>query len=312
MTCTRANTTTVEMNTKIAQIADLGSADGFRTIRLGDGRWVSVTGDTCRPGETLPAFGNSMVVWDSCGQYRVGPDGDFFPRWADDSRFWPAQPCMYGTTMVVMGSRTLVAGAGSWTPMGAYGAIVNIPACGTPTFSRYFATPSSLTDDTYVQWYSGLGRDSTYWYIHGVLDRPDQFHARDAGFCARAPLTSIENLATWSYWNGTAWVTAATAAIPTIPCVGVGGSESGYTLHKRPNGMWTVTTKKGGTLANDLGRYNAVNPWGPTWTWEFLMTIGGTDKYLAGAAPAVPCTAGKVLVEWSRSGTYPQWAEVAQ
>jgi hypothetical protein len=314
MTCNRAATSAADMNTKMGQITNMGYSDGFRTVRLADGRWLSFTGDTVAPGGVFPVYDNSVVVWDRNGQRRIGtsgdPDGNFFPRWPDGSEFWPGSPIINGSLLYITGSRQKVTGPYEWVTLGAYGAVVQLSTCATPVFLRYFDTPSSGQDDTHVQWHGALARDSTYAYVHGVLDRPDMYHARDGGHIARVPIAQIEDLGQWRYWTGSTWVTDPAAAVPTIPCEVVGGTESGYTVHKRPNGMWAVTTKKGGTLADRLGRFNSPNPTGP-WTWEELLTTCDLGCYLAGAANTIPTTSGKLLVYWSRGGAQPQWAEVA-
>lgn len=315
MTCTRAATNAAEMNTKTGQITGMGFSDGFRTIKVPDGRWLSFTGDTVLPGGVYPSFDNSVVIWDNAGQRRIGtpgdPNGDFFPRWPDGSEFWPGCPIINGNLLYITGSRQVVTGPYQWTTLGAMGAVVQLNTCTDPTFLRYFDTPSTGFDDTHVQWHGSLARDTTYAYPHGVLDRPDMYHARDGGHIARVPIAQLEDLAAWRYWDGTAWQASPSAAVPTIPCQPTGGTEPGYTVHKRPNGQWAVTTKKGGGLANVLGRYNAPAPTGP-WTWEPFFTTCDLGCYLGGAADTLPTSNGKLLVYWSRSGTTPQWAEVAK
>ncbi len=320
--CAPPPTSAATMNTKMTQITGLGGFDAFRTARLGDGRWLSLTGDATRPGEPLPAYDNAAVIWDKKGQRRISvtdPNGDFFPRWPDGSEFWPGQQIVVGSTVYVTGSRQLVRGPFDWTPLGSYGAVVDVVPCGSVSFNRYFDTPSSGLDDTHVQWYAGLAADGTFAYPSGVLDRAELFHARDGGYTARVPVAQLPDRAAWQFWTGLGWSSDPAAAVDTIPagapqCAGgIGGTESGYTLHERPNGQWQITTKCGGTLARVLGRYTAANPWGPTWVWEDLISIGGLDHYLAGAANTVPTTGGNLLVQWSRSGSAgntPQWAEV--
>lgn len=302
------------INVLMGQVDGLGSSDSYRTARLADGRWLSLTGDATRPGESLPTWDNAAIIWDSKGQRRVEsthPGGHFFPRWEDGSEFWPGQFVVSGTTVYVIGSRQLVRGHFDWVSMGAWGAVVSVPAGQNPSFVRFFKLPSSGLDDTHVQWYGAIAVSDGFAYVHGVLDRPDVFHARDGGYVARVPLSNMEDLAKWRYWDGARWSLSAANAKPTIPTgtSTTGGTESGYTLHRRPNGQWQVTTKNGGTLADYLGRYVGPNPWGP-WTWEPLVNIGGLDSYLAGAAPTIPTTSGKLLVQWSRTDTYPKWTEV--
>ncbi|MGW9196041.1 hypothetical protein [Micromonospora chersina] len=312
--CARPATSATEMNTRTGQIDGLGSGDAFRTSKLADGRWLSLTGDAARPGETLPAYDNAAVIWDQAGQRRVDvPGGDFFPRWEDGSEFWPAGMVVSGRTVYVIGSRQLTSGTFDWQPMGAYGAVVDVPWCGTPRFVRYFATPSSGLDDSVVQWSATITAYGSYWYVHGVLDRPDLFHARDGAYVARMPAGQVEDLSTWRYWTGSAWVASAAAAVTTIPSgpygSTVGGTEAGYTVHKRADGKWQLTTKRGGTLASTLGRYVSAYPVGP-WTWQPLLDVCDLDCYLTGAAPTIPTVSGQTLVLWSRTGTTPQWAEV--
>jgi len=285
------------MNT--ATVRGMGSADSVRTAALPDGRWMSVTGDTTRPGETLPAYDNSVVIWDRAGQRRVGT-GNFFPRWSDGSEFWPYQWVADGSTIYVVGSRQLVRGGFDWTPMGAYIAVMTVPRCGTPRFSRYLSTPSSGLGDEAVQWYGAITRADGWFWIHGVLDRPDWFHVRDGGYIARTRNLSEP----WRFWTGTAW--SGSGAVPTIP-VSAGGTEVSYTVH-RISGVWTIVTKSGGTLASILGTFTSTSPTGP-WTWTPRLTTCDLPCYLAGAAP-IPTRSGRLMVQWSRHDALPAWAEI--
>ena len=303
--CARPATSAAEMNA--TDVTGVGAADSYRTARLPDGRWMAVTGDTARDGQTLPAYDNSIIIYDRTRQYRSGADTHAFPRWPDGSEFWAGQwVAGHGTRVYVTGSRQLVRGPWDWTAMGAYIAVLDVPRCGSPVFRYYVATPSSGLDDSAVQWYAGIARADGWFYVHGVLDRPDRYHGRDAGYIARFtnPGTS------WQFWTGTGWSpndADAVATIPLNPYGAGGGSESGYTVD-RLNGRWTVITKEGGTLGSTLGAYVSASPTGP-WTWHPLLQVCDLGCYLTGAAP-IPTTSGRLMVNWSRPDAMPAWAEV--
>lgn len=312
-------TSAEDMNARTQMIDGLGDGfDGFRTARMPDGRWLSFTGDAiAQDGQVWPVYDNAAVIWEAGTQRRVEspwPGGHFFPRWPDGGEFWPNQFVVADGRAYVIGSRVLpVSGEMAWTAMGAYGAVVDLPAGADPLFAHYWPTPSSLLGDEAVQWSAAIATDGTWMYVHGVLDRPDQFHARDGGYVARAPLARLGVPHRWEVWTGSSWSAHVDQAVATIPTGGAPthGTASGYTLHQRPDGTWAVTTKAGGELADTLGRYTAATPWGP-WTWENLLTVGGLDSYLTGAAPGIPTVSGKLLVQWSRRGSTPYWAEVPQ
>ena len=310
-------TSAEQMNARTATIAGLGNFDAGRTVALPDGRWLSLTGDATATADQLwPVYDNAAVIWDADGQHRVVPPGggDFFPRWEDNSEFWPLSFIVVNDRAYVVGTRVLTGdGDMQWTALGAYGAVVNLAADADPTFVRYFPTPSSMLDDTAVQWYGAVAYDGTYVYVHGVRDRPDAYHARDGSYVARVPLNRLEVPHRWQFWTGLQWQSRAENATSTIPVGGTStnGTSSAYTLHRRPDGTWQVTTKRGGDLGEDLGRYVATTPRGP-WTWESLLTVCGLDCYLAGAAPGIPTVSGQLLVQWSRRGSTPYWAEVPQ
>lgn len=299
--CAHPATSATQMN--MATVAGMAASDSFRTDVLPDGRWMSVTGDTILPGETYPRWDNSVVIWDRAGQHRVGTD-NFFPRWADGSEFWPGQWIADGDTVYVIGSRQLVRGPYDWTTLGAYVATVYVPRCRAPRFGAYITTPSSERGDDTVQWSGAITRADGWYYIHGVLDRPDQYHARDGGYVARTANPALP----WAFWTGTEWNVDPATARPTLPVEGVGGTEAAYTLHRRASG-WMVVTKRGGTLASSLGTYTSSSPTGP-WTWTTRLTVCDVGCYLTGGAP-VPTTSGQFLVQWSRPDAMPMWAEVA-
>lgn len=299
-TCARPATSAAQMNAAV--VAGMAASDSFRTDGLPDGRWMSVTGDTILPGEVYPRWDNSVVIWDRAGQRRVGA-GNFFPRWADGSEFWPGQWVAVGDTVYVVGSRQLVRGPFDWTTLGAYVATVHVPPCGAPRFGAYITTPSSERGDDAVQWSGGIARSDGWYYIHGVRDRPDAYHARDGGYVARTANPALP----WAFWAGSGWSTDPAAAVPTIPTGSVGGTEAAYTVHRKGSG-WTVVTKRNGTLASDVGVYTSPAPTGP-WTWKPLLTVCALNCYLSGGAP-IPTTSGKFMIEWSRVDAMPQWAEV--
>lgn len=307
--CARPATSAAELNG--ATVGGIGFSDSFRTDVLPDGRWMSVTGDTARTGESLPAYDNSVVIWDRKGQRRVGAADHFFPRWSDGSEFWPYQwvagpTSPFATTVYVTGSRQFVPVDAVWTSYGAYIAVITVPRCGTPAFVRYLDTPSSGYDDTVVQWNAGITRADGWFWIHGALDRPDRWHARDGAYVART-----QDLAgPWQYWTGSGWSTQpgdAVATLPMSPSTPCTGTESSYTLEREPT-RWSIITKCDGGFAEMLGRYSSTSPTGP-WSWTPLLPVCAAYCYLTGAAP-VPSRSGNLIVQWSRFNAMPEWAEV--
>jgi hypothetical protein len=298
--CARSATSAADMNAAV--VTGIAASDSFRTDGLPDGRWMSVTGDTVLPGEPYPRWDNSVVIWDRTGQRRVGT-GNFFPRWPDGSEFWPGQWTAAGDIIYVVGSRQLVRGLYDWTTLGAYVATIHVPSCGTPRFGAYITTPSSGLGDDVVQWSGALTRADGWYYIHGLLDRPDQFHARDGAYVAR----TANPVLPWAFWTGTGWSVDPAAAVPTIPVAGVGGTEAAYTLHRLSVG-WTIATKRGGSLASDIGTYTSPSPTGP-WIWTPRVTVCAVGCYLAGAAP-VPTRSGRFMIQWSRTDAMPVWTEI--
>ncbi|MGN9802074.1 hypothetical protein [Micromonospora sp. L32] len=309
-----------DMNTRTGQIAGLGGFDAGRTARLQDGRWLMLTGDATQTDEQVwPVYHNAAVIWDGAGQRRVEsphPGGHFFPDFEDGSRFWPLSFFITAGRAYVLGTRVAPTGDMQWTGLGGYGAVVNVPAGGDPRWVRYFPTPSGMLGDDAVQWFGAIAYDGTHVYVHGTRDRAEAWHARDGGYVARVPLAQLEVPHRWQVWTGQSWSPDVAQAVPTIPIgqlytTGLNGTANAYTLHRRPNGQWAVTTKRAGDASSELGRYVAATPWGP-WSWEPLLTVCDTACYLAGAAPTIPTVSGQLLVQWSRRGSTPYWAEVPQ
>lgn len=300
--CPRAATSADEMNK--ATVPGIDFTDSFRTAVLPDGRWMSVTGDTALTGQPYPTS-NSVIIWDRAGVHRTSPSGNFFPGWGDGSGFWPGQWVSVGGVVYVAGSRQKLAEDGSfnWTSFGAYVAVVEVPRCGTPRFVQYLATPSSGLDDSVVQWSGALTYDAGWFYVHGVKDRPDQYHSRDGGYVARTRNPAFP----WEFWDGAGWNPDAASAMSTIPTVvGGGGTEAAYTVNLL-KGRWTVVTKWG-ALTTLTGVYESDSPTGP-WVWRTLLDTCVFNCYLAGAV-LVPTTSGRLMIQWSRSNAMPAWYEV--
>lgn len=280
--------------------------DSGRIHKLSDGRLVQFFGDTQKPDGSM--VHNSIKVYSVTKDEAWGP---FFPDWPDGSRFWPGDYIGIGSRLYVLGTRQLVRGYFDWTPLGAYVASVVVPTCDTPTFESYHITPSSGLDDTVVQWSAAIAQDSLYVYLHGVLNRPDLFNIRNGGYTVRVPRTSLYFPTwQWQFWNGTSWTSELAQAVSTIPAdEPVGGTESGYTLTRRVDGYWQVTTKRYGFIGDTLGKYTSSSPWGP-WT-SFVPLQVVNSSYLAGASNLV-LSSGKQFVEWSVSNAGVVYAEVPQ
>jgi hypothetical protein len=298
-----------EMNTRMANVEGWRSGDSGRTVRLADGRLIGFFGDsTLADGRFVH---NSVVVSDGRRSWLAA--AGLFPDFADGSRWWPGQAVAVGERVFLTGSRQLVRGPFDWTPLGAYLAIVDVRAGGPPVFRTYVRTPSSSSGgrpspDSAVQWYGGLWIDGTTAYLHGVRDT-EPWHVRDGGYVARVPVMSLGRLERWRFWTGRVWSADPTVAVPTIPAEGAGGTESGYTLHRRPDGRWQVTTRRYGALGDHLGRYVGAGPAGPWAPFEPLLPTPA-GAYLTGAAPQIPAKPGRLLVQWSRPGTCVEWADV--
>lgn len=300
--CARPATSAAAMNT--VTVPGIDFTDSFRTAKLPDGRWMSVTGDTQITGSEYPTS-NSVIIWDRAGTHRTAPHGNFFPSWEDGSGFWPGQWVSVNGAVFVIGSRQKLNEDGSfgWTSKGAYVAVVDVPFCGTPRFVTYLDTPSSGLGDEHVQWSGGLTAHAGWFYIHGVLDRPDAYHSRDGGYVARARALN----GAWEFWTGAGWSPDPAAAIPTIPVIpGGGGTEAAYTVDVL-KGKWTVVTKWG-ALTTLTGAYTSATPVGP-WVWTTWLETCVFNCYLAGAV-RIPTVSGKQMIQWSRTGEMPVWAEV--
>lgn len=301
-------TSAADMNTRTAAVEGWRSGDSGRTVKLADGRLISFFGDSTLADGTF--VHNSAVFFAPDRTYLAA--ATLFPDFPDGSRFWPGQAVAVGQRVFLVGSRQLVRGAFDWTPLGSYLAIVDVPWGGKPIFRKYVLTPSSGQGDEAVQWYGGLAICGSTVYLHGVRDRADDFHIRDGGYVARAPLYTLGQLAGWRYWTGSGWSADPAAAAATIPADGAGGTESGYTLHRRPDGSWQVTTRQYGGVGDHLGRYVGASPWGPWKPFEPLLAVSAGEGYLTGAVSGVLLASGRLLVQWSRPGLPVEWAEVPQ
>jgi hypothetical protein len=296
------------LNLRMSGVEGWRSGDAGATVRLADGRLLSFFGDsTLADGRSVH---NSTVAHTAVRSYLAA--ATLFPDFPDRSQFWPGQAVAVGQRVYLVGSRQLVRGEWDWTPLGAYLAVVDVPWGGRPVFRRYLLTPSSGLGDSTVQWSLGLTVSAAdLVYLHGGLDRPDFYHVHDGGYVARVPLAHLGQLDAWRYWTGSAWSSSAAAAVPTISVESHGGTEAGYTLHRRPDGTWTVTTKQYGYVGDRLGRYVGPAPWGPWRAFEPQLSTPAS-VYLTGAAPGVTTRSGRLLVRWSRADLPVEWAEVDQ
>ena len=143
-------------------------------------------------------------------------------------------------------------------------AVMKLTTGGKPTYNKVQALP---TDST-TQWGNALASDSTYNYIYGISSASSDgtFYGMKV---ARVAKGSTLTASSWRYWNGTAWVSGVTNAIP----IATTNTLTGVT--KQPTWMGStgyvaVSIPSGVFFDNVVQLSFACSPQGP---WSIPQTV---------------------------------------
>src|SRR5215510_7160306 len=157
-----------------------------------------------------------------------------------------------------------------------------------------------------IQWVRDVVVHNGYVYIFGDTFT-GVFLSPKAAYVARVPVADVENTNSWTYWNGSSWITNrlnAASILPDMP-----SSVRYY------GGKWLMLYKPFTGFGDQVKVSLASNPWGPYSSGQIIFpSPGGTTSngvttelhcyvtYNPQAHPEYPLSSGKLLVSISWNG----------
>jgi hypothetical protein len=287
------------------------------SVRLSDGRYLFVFGDTLRAPDYVGErfVRNSMLLFSPGCSRVVLPDdgGAVIPDRADGVGYWPMSVALQhrdGVDRVGIGvQRVRSTGEGifDFDILGPALAVFDVAPGGTPQLRRLVDIGPDRADPSRPMWGSAVAVEHGWAYVYGTARPTD---ATTGGFSlrvARARMTprSLTDTGRWQYWTGSTWSRKEQQAAVLIPSQG-GVSQ---TLSVFPRGKeWFAISKKDEVLGTDLTIWRAPAPTGPFVAEPAAARIPsdavtGTLRYLPLAHPDLLPRRGTVVVSYSENNT---------
>jgi len=296
--------------------------DAGRSVRLPDGRYLWVFGDTMSGKVTngTQEWGNQFihnraVITDKgCISQLIGPnrtDGhptDWIPitKGNDlagiDDYYWPSGMYMDGAYLRMFLNH--VGGGADYSSHGVDVATFDVSRA-TPRLVSISRTPAATAQDP--AWGSAVINDGLYTYIYGGINKSEPWVWGHYHYLARVPRGSVTTKSSWRYWNGTGWTTQQAQAVPVIN--GNQGVGAGTVMFPRAGGGYALIAKQYEYVGSELVAFTSNSVTGP-WTAQSPAVLSPVPDvqanevtYSAFAHPGIALTSGKTLVSWALSST---------
>lgn len=257
---------------EIRSAAELQGGDVGASALLQDGRTVWVFGDTLRapdaPGPRVVRNSMLVVAPECLRAVRPRADGALIPDRHDGVGYWPMSVMVAEKTGYDLVSVTAqrVHTIDATDPFGfeALGpsiATFLVPAGEVPQLVSVTDLGPDDPATTSPMWGAATARDGGWAYLYGS-SRPGEVEPA-TGFAlrvARAPVDSVTDQRTWTYWDGEEWAGDAAAAIEVI--ASPEGTSQTLSVFAQ-GGTWYALSKQGEVLGDEIAVWTAPSPEGP-------------------------------------------------
>jgi uncharacterized protein DUF4185 len=287
-------------------------------VKLGDGRFLVVFGDTVRSaGFDGPRFArNSMMLWDdACVSVVLPPSkGALIPDRRDGVGYWPMSTAVAhrpGYDLVLVSTQRVKAtGAGSFdfANLGSALAVFIVPAGETPQLISRVDIGPDRTSTSRPEWGAAMAVDDDWLYLYGTAHPDKQGVFGFSLQVARVRPDDVLDPGKWRYWDGSRWQRQADKAAELVPAVG-GVSQTLSVFHQ--GGRWYALSKRDGDLGDEMVFWTAPGPTGPftpTAPVASLPSDPGTGAitYMPLAHQQIFPREGSVVASYSNNNTDPQ------
>jgi hypothetical protein len=277
-----------------ATAGEVNSADNGASIALGSDKTLLMFNDAFvgalepdlerPPGTRL--VNNALVVWDASGNTTntyIGPGDTAQFKPADPDHFyWLTNGVKDGTTIHLLAQERVKPTAGSSAFPLVANVVISVPV------SNLDATPSvaRLPIGTHgATWGEGIVQWNGHWYVYGAV----QDGLAHRTLLARAPLSSLETLSSWRYYqpsDGT-WSTSQNAAGPLLNAA---GGHVPHLLHPTVHDGEIVALASSSVFDSEFRWAASATPWG-------VVTVGGAAYAPPEAGQA--CGSGGLRIVYS-------------
>ena len=315
--CTRPSPSgAAGMNRRVDALDDepmLQGGDHGGSAPLADGRRMFVYGDTIRESGRISPFmvRNSVLVADhGCVQPMDGPGGmAVIPDADDGTGYWPmslrSTAIDGGTRVEVITNRVRDVGEDSFETLGSSLATFEVPTGRMPTLVKHTPLTPDMEDHRVPTWGAAMWDDGDKTYVFGTASNEGKSTAGWSLHVARTDPDTLDDQATWEYWDGSDWSaeapsTTESSAAELIPADR--GVSHVLSVFER-NGTWYAVSKEGDFTGSRLAVWKADSVTGP-WTKHIVRSLENTDgiqRYTPLAHPDFATPSGKLLVSWSES-----------
>ena len=292
----------------------LRGADVGADVRLQDGRFLFVFGDTLR-GDDFdgPRFvRNSMLLFDHRCVATVLPEGNgaVVPDRVDGVGYWPMSVGVAtrpGYDLVLVGlQRVRTTGAGSFDfdNLGSSFAVFVVEPGGTPQYLGREDVGPDQPDKSRPAWGAAMATDGEWLYLYGTANPEQDLVFGFSLHVARVRPDDILDISKWEYWGGSGWKRNAAGSVALIPAEG--GVSQTLSVFRRGD-TWYALSKRDGDLGNELVFWTAPAPTGPfTPTDPVAQTPVASDgsvTYMPLAHPEIFPAEDSIVVSYSRNNT---------
>ena len=286
-------------------------ADVGADVRLSDGRWLWVFGDTVRAAECPEPriVHNSVVVVDDLAADVVlaGDTGAPIPDRADGVGYWPlsvGRVARSGHDLVAVGlQRVRSSGWGvfDFALLGPAIAFYRVVPGGRPELVEVRDLGADRVDRSRPTWGAAVAADPTWVYVYGT--RPGGLWVFGSSLhVARSRPSDLADPGAWEFWTGHGWATTPDPLGTLVPAeVGVSQILSVF----ERGGSWYAVSKRGDVFGTDLVVWKAPSPQGPFVAGPVVASLpsdeDGVLRYMPLAHPELPAAPGAVVVSYSRN-----------
>jgi hypothetical protein len=314
----RAPRSVADLNRQISTMqgdpAFLG-ADVGADVRLQDGRYLLVFGDTLRGADfDGPQFArNSMMLWgDECVSVVLPPShGALIPDRSDGVGYWPMSAGVAhrpGYDLVLVSTQRVDAtGAGSFdfANLGPALAVFLVADGETPQLIATQDVGPDSSDLSRPAWGAAMAVDGDWLYLYGTAHPDDDSVYGFSLQVARVHPDDVLERSRWRYWDGGSWQRHPGDAAELVPAAG-GVSQTLSVFHE--DGTWYALSKRDGDLGDQLVIWTAPGPTGPFTPGDPVATIAsdpdtGEVTYMPLAHPDILPARGTVVASYSRNNT---------
>ncbi len=154
-------------------------------------------------------------------------------------------------------------------------------------------------------WGAAAAIDDGWLYLYGTATPREPYVFGFSLRVARVRPEDVLRTRSWRYWDGSDWVSEATAAQELIPAEG--GTSQTLSVFAR-DGTWYALSKRDDFLGTDIVVWSATSPWGPFDAGRTVATLpadagAGELRYMPLAHAGLLPRSGTVVVSYSRNRT---------